>query len=50
MNARDYILIIALEKLLEDETLPADLREQTKKILIELFKANAVQFIQTKGV
>lgn len=49
MNIKDYISILAIERLLEDESLPADLRMQAKDVLAELFKANAIQFIQTKG-
>jgi uncharacterized protein (UPF0147 family) len=46
MNIKDYISIISIERLLEDDTLPDDLREQAKQILTELFEANAIQFVQ----
>jgi len=37
MNTRDYISAIAIERLLEDETLPADIRQQAEQVLHELF-------------
>lgn len=46
MNTKDYILILAIERLLEDESLPEDLRMQAKEVLTELFKENAIQFVQ----
>jgi len=36
MNTRDYISAIAIERLLEDETLPADIRQQAEEVLAEL--------------
>lgn len=36
MKTRDYISAIAIERLLEDETLPADIRQQAERVLTEL--------------
>lgn len=36
MNTKDYISAIAIERLLEDETLPADIRQQAEEVLAEL--------------
>jgi uncharacterized protein (UPF0147 family) len=38
MTTRDYITAIAIEKLLEDTTLPADIRQQAESVLFELFQ------------
>lgn len=38
MNLKDYISAIAIERLLEDETLPADIRQQAEQVLFELFE------------
>ena len=46
MNTKDYISILAIERLLEDESLPEDVREQAKDVLRSLFEANAIQFVQ----
>ena len=46
MNIKDYISIIAIERLLEDESLPEDLRMQAKEVLKSLFEENAIQFVQ----
>ena len=46
MTGKDYISILAIERLLEDDTLPEDVRMQAKEILTELFKTNAIQFVQ----
>lgn len=37
MNTKDYISAIAIERLLEDETLPVDIRQQAEQVLVELF-------------
>lgn len=37
MKTRDYISLIAIERLLEDETLPEDIRQQAEQVLFELF-------------
>ena len=37
MQVKDYISAIAIERLLEDETLPADIRQQAEQVLFELF-------------
>lgn len=37
MNTRDYISAIAIERLLEDETLPADIRQQARHVLFEFY-------------
>jgi uncharacterized protein (UPF0147 family) len=36
MTTKDYITAIAIEKLLEDATLPADIRQQAESVLFEL--------------
>jgi hypothetical protein len=38
MTTKDYITAIAIEKLLEDDTLPADIRMQAESVLFELFQ------------
>lgn len=40
MNIKDYISIIAIERLLGDKTLPADVREQAEDALAELLETN----------
>ena len=45
MTIKDYILTIAIEKLLEDETLPEDLRMQAKGVLTEILEANKLNYI-----
>ena len=40
MNIKDYISIIAIEHLLGDKTLPADIREQAEETLAELLETN----------
>ena len=46
MNIKDYISIIAIERLLEDDTLPEDVRMQAKEVLKSLFEENAIQFVK----
>ena len=41
MNTKDYISAIAIERLLEDSTLPADIRVQAKRVLTEILRADA---------
>lgn len=36
MNTRDYISAIAIERLLEDSTLPADIRQQAEQVLADI--------------
>lgn len=47
MKTRDYISLIAIERLLEDETLPADIRQQAEEVLAEL---NRNAFIDTAEI
>ena len=49
MNTKDYICAIAIERLLEDESLQEDLREQAKDVLKSLFEENAIQFVKLMG-
>lgn len=37
MKTRDYIAFIAIERLLEDETLPEDIRQQARHVHFELY-------------
>ena len=40
MNTKDYISILAIERLLEDESLPEDLRMQAEETLAEILETN----------
>ena len=40
MNTKDYISILAIERLLEDESLPEDLRMQARDVLTEILETN----------
>lgn len=44
MTTRDYISAIAIERLLEDETLPADIRQQAEQILADLLQERSEFF------
>jgi hypothetical protein len=39
MTTKDYITAIAIERLLEDTELPADIRMQAESVLFELLQA-----------
>lgn len=44
MTTRDYISAIAIERLLEDETLPADIRQQAEQVLADLLQERSEFF------
>lgn len=44
MNTKDYISAIAIERLLEDETLPADIRMQAEQVLADLLQERSEFF------
>jgi hypothetical protein len=46
MNTRDYISAIAIERLLEDETLPADIRQQAEQVLVELTRTMFIDTVE----
>lgn len=46
MSTRDYISAIAIKRLLEDETLPADIRQQAEQVLADI---NRIEFKRILG-
>lgn len=44
MQVKDYISAIAIERLLEDQTLPADIRQQAEQVLADLLRERSEFF------
>ena len=49
MKTRDYISLIAIERLLEDETLPADIRQQARHVYFELYLESQAELKQKQA-
>ena len=50
MNIKDYISILAIERLLEDESLPADLRMQAEDVRSEIILLSSLEhFAEENG-
>lgn len=48
MKTRDYISLIAIERLLEDETLPEDIRQQARHVHFELYLESQAELTEEK--